>query len=151
MRHVVEKLCVGTFLCKWYDDGDQLIDRPLKLNFDVLIEYFGLTGDFTLLHWQARPKFVRRWGIYCHKSDRYHSCDYNQLLIAATLIEPLQIDESLFKTVPTAVLYMPDTEVVVEGNKVLIKSSELSHVEDNHSAVSARTSDTAAITATIHA
>jgi hypothetical protein len=149
MNHVIEKLCPGTFLCKWYD-GNQQIDRPLKLNFDVLIEYFGLTGDFVLLHWQARPKFVRRWGIYCHRSDRYHSCDYNQLLIGATLIEPLQIDESLFKTVPTAVLYMPYTEVVVEGDRVIIKSSELSHVEDNRSAISATASDTAAIPAIIY-
>ncbi|NJL43613.1 MAG: hypothetical protein HC935_10725 [Pseudanabaena sp. SU_2_4] len=96
--------------------------------------------------------FLRRWGIYCHKSDRYHSCDHDRLLIGATLIEPLQIDESLFKTVPTAVLYMPYTQVAIEGDKVVIKSSELSHVEDNRSAVSATASDTAAITAEhIHA
>ncbi|NJL43614.1 MAG: hypothetical protein HC935_10730 [Pseudanabaena sp. SU_2_4] len=61
MNQVVEKLCTGTFLCNWYD-GDRLLDRPLKLNFDVLIEHFGLSGDFTLLHWQARPKFSAPMG-----------------------------------------------------------------------------------------
>jgi hypothetical protein len=145
MNHVIEKLCTGTFLCNWHD-GDRLIDRPLKLNFDVLIEQFGLTGDFVLLHWQARPKYLRRWGIYCHASDRYHSCDYNQLLIGATLIEPLQIDESLFKTVPTAVLYMPYAQVAIEGDKVMI-TTEFSHAEDNRAAVSATASDTTANTA----
>jgi hypothetical protein len=53
IHHTIKKLCDRTFLCEWWD-GEIAIGTPLKLNFEPLIVAFGLSGDFTLLHWQAR-------------------------------------------------------------------------------------------------
>ena len=46
---------------------------PLMLDFIPIIEQFGLSGDFCLIHWQARPKPWRQWGVYESYSDSYVS------------------------------------------------------------------------------
>ena len=57
-----------------------------------------------MIHWQAKPKFYRLWGIYKSLSDTYISLDKFEF---HGNIKSLQIPDSA-DTVPTAVLFMPN-------------------------------------------
>lgn len=74
----------------------------LLLDFNPIIDEFKLVGDFYLIHWQARPKGHRQWGIYNSSNDTYTS-----------MLEPpksygsmqyLMLDDATAKTIPSAVI-----------------------------------------------
>jgi hypothetical protein len=114
----IEKLAHATFRCSW----EKVKNSTLKLNFDVLIAHYGLTGSFCLLHWQARPKGLRQWGVYCSSTDSYYSVKYNRMAFeAGQQMEALQIDETVEHTVPTAVLHLMNTYVQPKGDLIFIK------------------------------
>lgn len=48
-------------------------NSELLLDFNPIIDEFKLVGNFYLIHWQARPKGHREWGIYSAKDDTYTS------------------------------------------------------------------------------
>ncbi len=48
-------------------------NSQIILDFNPLIHKFQLKGEFSLIHWQARPKKYREWGIYNSVEDRYSS------------------------------------------------------------------------------
>jgi hypothetical protein len=81
------------------------------MDFNPIINWFHLRGAFCILHWQAKPFGQRRWGIYDAKEDRYFSLKYHELQLRV-MPQLLQIDETLIKTVPTAVLYFSRSTVV---------------------------------------
>lgn len=98
---------------------DGVRDSFLHLNFTPVIQQFNLTGNFALLHWQAKPKYYRRWGLYYAPHDYYYSFNYNELLIECSLdLQTLQINEAKWKAIPTAVvLLQPVTlEIAPEVN-----------------------------------
>jgi hypothetical protein len=114
----ISKLSSAAFRCDWQN----VENSQLKLNFDVIIREFNLTGNFCLIHWQAKPKFLRRWGCYSSSSDQYYSSDHDNLkFVDSFIINPLQLDESKFFTVPTAVLYLPNSEVFVNNSQFIIR------------------------------
>ena len=90
---------------------EHLPEFKLALNFNPIIERFNLEGDFCLLHWQAKPFGLRRWGIYDRAKDSYVACEWNQIEV---LKNPrcLQVDEALVTTVPTAVLCFESASVL---------------------------------------
>lgn len=92
-----------------------LPDFRLKLNFSPIIDHFNLSGEFCLLHWQAKPFGLRRWGIYNGGDDSYCSTEWQSLDVRAGKIMPLQVDENIIKTVPTAVLCFPGCHVSHQG------------------------------------
>lgn len=92
-----------------------LLDFELNMNFSPVIEQFNLSGDFCLLHWQAKPFGLRRWGVYSGGDDSYCSTEWQSLEVKAGKIIPLQVDESVIKTVPTAVLYFPGCRLSHNG------------------------------------
>lgn len=113
----IEKLSDSTFRCSW-----NMPDSTLKLNFDVLIQHFNLMGQFCLMHWQAKPKGLRRWGIYCSAEDSYFSTDWDRIVFDRDLqIETLQVDEQIIKTVPTAVLCLRNTIAELSDQKIYVK------------------------------
>lgn len=77
--------------------------RPFQLilNFNPLIERFKLSGNYQLIHWQARPKGSREWGIYNSKDDSYRSLEDFEL---QGKFKSLQIPDSEAKSIPSAVL-----------------------------------------------
>lgn len=75
----------------------------LILDFNPLIKYFNLSGNFDLIHWQARPRKYREWGIYNSLSDEYLSLAKIDLDGKFTT---LQIPDEKAVTLPTAVLYI---------------------------------------------
>ena len=73
----------------------------LILDFNPLIKYFNLSGNFDLIHWQARPRKYREWGIYNSRSDTYLSLP--KIEFEGKLIS-LQIPDEKAVTLPSAVL-----------------------------------------------
>ena len=98
----------------------------LELDFTPIINQFKLTGNFTLIHWQARPKGYRQWGIYSSKDDSYHSVD--KLSINIAISESLQLDDKTAKTIPSAVLWTREDELTCINNKAVIGKVFLSDV-----------------------
>ena len=78
-------------------------DSSLELDFNPIIDQFKLTGDFKLIHWQARPKGYREFGIYFSVDDSYKSTDnlskpgYGSLLF-------LQLNDKSDNALPSAVI-----------------------------------------------
>lgn len=96
----VKKTSTGQFEITY----EHLPDFKLALNFNPIIERFNLVGNFCLLHWQAKPFGLRRWGLYDGAKDSYVACEWKQIEL---LSNPrcLQLDETISSAVPTAVLY----------------------------------------------
>jgi hypothetical protein len=85
-----------------------LPDFELNMNFSPIIEQFKLAGKYCLLHWQAKPKGLRRWGIYDGATDEYSTADWDKLELNPPQVIPLQVDENIISSVPTAVLLLPN-------------------------------------------
>lgn len=83
----------------------------LQMDFNPIIDWFRLRGQFCILHWQAKPFGERRWGLYDAGVDRYTSLKYCELQ-PRVVPQLLQVDESIIKTVPTAILYFSRSRLV---------------------------------------
>ncbi|MBP0016252.1 MAG: hypothetical protein J7647_01690 [Cyanobacteria bacterium SBLK] len=112
----VQKLDEGKFKI-WWDEKPR---ESLTLDFNPIIEYFNLTGEFCLLHWQARPRGLRRWGIYDSASDNYYPFDSARFSRSSLIGQTLQINENQHKTVPTAVLLFEGKLIVKPLDKIKI-------------------------------
>lgn len=86
----------GQFRLRWVE-----AEGNLDLDFRPFIERAKKRGCRYLIHWQAKPKGIRRWGIYDIESDAYV---VTKSLDVIGTSHGLQIDENKVKTVPTAVL-----------------------------------------------
>jgi len=96
---------------------EHLPDFNLALDFNPIIQRFNLQGSFCLLHWQAKPFGLRRWGVYDGGKDSYVACEWNQIEV---LKSPrcLQIDETVSSTVPTAVLFFEAGVLLASHTKI---------------------------------
>jgi len=97
----------------------EMPDFPgLTMDFNPIIDGFRLRRQprFCLLHWQAKPFGQRRWGVYCagNETDHYVSLKHCELQMQV-LPELLQVDENLIKSVPTAVLFFPNSQIIKDG------------------------------------
>lgn len=99
-----------------------LPDFELKMDFNPIIEKFQLVGKLCLLHWQAKPFGLRRWGIYDAGIDQYFSATWDCLDVNCSGI-PLQLDETIVTTVPTAVIYFRDARVEKQNYLSIVKCS----------------------------
>jgi hypothetical protein len=97
----------GKFHLSW----DEKPSEYLILDFSPLIAAFALEGKYCLIHWQARPKGLRTWGIYDSLTSNYYPKTIGRVLVPPCDVELLQIDENNHRTVPTAVLYLKDCSI----------------------------------------
>jgi hypothetical protein len=109
---------------KLSDTRFQIIYRELPkfklfVDFRPLIESLGLTEDFCLVHWQARPRGERRWGIFDGKGYRGFESYRSELPC-----EGMQLDERLQTTVPTAVLCYRNARLLVEGDEAIVVAAD---------------------------
>ena len=79
-------------------------ESTLQLDFNPVIDEFQLTGDFYLVHWQARPKGHRQWGIYNSRDDSYTST-LNTKHLNYGGWQPLQLDDKTANSIPSAVVF----------------------------------------------
>lgn len=101
--------------------------EPLNLNFKPLVwddksgaiatlksKNIGFNGYLVLNHWQAKPFGVRGFGFFCLRDfydvpeSSYFSLYANEVDITVPPIL-LSVDETLYSTVPTAVLLYPNS------------------------------------------
>jgi hypothetical protein len=96
---IIERIATGKFKVTTPD----VENGELLLDFNPIIQTFNLSGRFKLIHWQARPKGHREFGIYDYKFDSYRS-----LLVTESIgygsIELLQLDDTTANTIPSAVI-----------------------------------------------
>ncbi len=79
-----------------------VLNSNLLLDFNPLIDEFKLSGDFYLIHWQARPKGYRQYGIYSSKDDSYRSLDHLPTRYGGFSL--LQLDDLTATTIPSAAI-----------------------------------------------
>lgn len=103
-----------------------ITNSELELDFQPIIDQFQLEGDFFLIHWQARPKGHREWGIYSSTEDSYRST--SELAINLTSAKSLQLDDTTAKTIPSAVLYCQSDRITCINERSIIGSVLLSDV-----------------------
>lgn len=99
---------------------DNLPDE-LNLDFQPIVKWFNLTGSFVLLHWQARPKFQRGYGCYDSSSKKYYDTPHNKLDVKSDSCRLLQLNESIYTTLPTAVIYYKSARIVQFGERFEIQ------------------------------
>jgi hypothetical protein len=92
-------------------------DNPLILDFNPIIDTFNLKDRFALLHWQARPKPWRQWGIYGSKEDNYYSiARINSRSSGLTL----QLDDRTCQNLPSAVINYPHSSLSIRSGTATI-------------------------------
>lgn len=90
-------------------------DFVLEMDFNPFIDLLAIRNTrFCMLHYQAKPFGERRWGIYDSSTDNYVSLESREVNIH-TLPRLLQVDETLVKSVPTAILYFPRSKLIKNG------------------------------------
>ena len=98
----------------------------LELDFNPIIDQFNLSGNFCLIHWQARPKGHREWGIYSSSDDSYRSV--SKLTINHSIVQSLQLDDATAKSIPSAVLFTGENRLTCINQKTVIGNVFLSDV-----------------------
>ena len=99
-----------------YPTDTDLIGFVLRMNFQPLIEAYQLTGNFLLLHWQARPRPQRRWGCFEQSEGKTRYISFLSYQCDEALFQKgLQLDERETIFVPTACIYFRDSRILVEN------------------------------------
>jgi hypothetical protein len=76
-------------------------NEQLILDFNPIIEKFKLQGNYQLIHWQAKPKGYREWGIYSSVDDSYQSVPN---FAFQGIFKSLQVPDEEIDSVPTSVI-----------------------------------------------
>lgn len=96
---------------------ENIANSQIILNFNPIITQFNLNGNYCLVHWQARPKGYREWGIFDSKSDRYFSVDKFDFTV--DLGKTLQINDQEITALPSAVIYFPNAFYDNDRRKII--------------------------------
>ena len=106
----------NTFICHWQDAfGNVISGSKLDLDFNPVIKASGLTENFVIVHYQAKPLFLRRFGViangeYFSVAKIESTSSYFSILVHETnLIKP-----------PNAVLIHPESLLTVKDDTALI-------------------------------
>lgn len=102
------KLSHGVFKIFWTKNPTETI----ILNFTPLIKAFNLSqyDNYVLLHWQAKPKNLRRFGAY--QPDEYFGIDYQNFSSENINCQLIQIPEDNITTNPVATLLFPNCKLL---------------------------------------
>lgn len=115
-RHIISKKDKYKFYVFWVKNNSvSLENSAINLDFSPFIDKILLNypkvNFYCLLHWQAMPKGLRRWGLYDSISEQYYSADEVENINEGRFIT-LQLNENIIKTVPVAVLFFPNTKLL---------------------------------------
>jgi hypothetical protein len=96
----------GKFTLTWLDT----LESPLALDFNPLLTNLEIgKSRVCLVHWQARPKGLRQFGIFDCYQDQYFSGTSDRFLFLRLALELREIDETKVSTIPTAVILLHGT------------------------------------------
>lgn len=113
---------VAKFVIYWLDNKNNRInDSVVHLDFSPFINQFHLSDNFVFLHFQAKPKLYRQWGLYDGLTDTYYSRTYEQIAIQKfSNIRLLHINEQQAVTVPTGVILFSDAKVYLNSSMAVV-------------------------------
>lgn len=115
-------LSATKFQLSW--DDPQYKKDTITIDFQTIIDHFQLDTQYQkycLLHWQAKPFALRRWGIYCRESQTYHGCDFNKVETGNARSFLLQRPETREILPPSAVVCYPDVIAVKENDRIYLR------------------------------
>lgn len=110
----------NTFISEWRDNlGNVILGSKLDLDFNPVIQASGLVENFVIIHYQAKPLFLRRFGVisngeYFSVSNVEAKTPYRSILVHETnLIKP-----------PNAILIHPESLLTVKDDIAIITPLE---------------------------
>lgn len=94
----------GKFSISWNTQKESNLN--LQLDFNPLIEKYNLKGrSHLLIHWQAKPKGIRRWGIFDILNNKYYAALGTDIILEIGIkCSFLEVSESLISSSPSACL-----------------------------------------------
>lgn len=110
--HKIVKVSDRKYSLRWFGQKD-----PLIMDFNPIVSKYGLFGNFVLLHWQAKPKFLRTWGLYDGGKDQYFVVN-TDLILPERQALLVDVDEKLIATVPTAMILYDGCEYIESDQSV---------------------------------
>lgn len=118
MKQIIRKASCGIFLLFWINEsGEMLSDSLITLDFNPIIKAANLINNFAICHYQARPKGLRRWGIF------YDSNYFSVEKISSALpYESILLDESDLIYPPNAVLVHRNCQLVFNQSEATLRA-----------------------------
>jgi len=108
----------GIFTVFWIDNlGEVIPDSLITLDFNPIIKEANLIKNFAICHYQARPKGLRRWGIFY--ADDYFSVEK---VTSSIPYETIWLDESSLTFPPNAVLIHQNCQLVFNRSEATLRS-----------------------------
>ena len=107
-------------------------EKPLHIDFKDVVDRFKQLSpgsemkNIAFLHWQARPRGLRQWGILYYNWEgvtRYLSGVAGEIIFEHLLAPSKLIDvpENIAKSPPTAVICYTDVQVIRDNSgKILV-------------------------------
>lgn len=118
MQQAIRKAAPGIILLFWIDDRGKLLpDSVITLDFNPIIKSANLIKDFAICHYQARPKGLRKWGIFY--ANNYFSVERISSLVP---YESILLEESNLAFPPNAVLLHRNCELILNQSEATIRS-----------------------------
>jgi hypothetical protein len=117
-KQIIRKASANVFLIFWVDQlGEVLPDSLITLDFNPVIKEGKLIKDFAICHYQARPKGLRKWGIFYE--ENYFSV---KKINSAIPYESILLDESDLVYPPNAVLIHRNCQLVLNQSEATLRS-----------------------------
>ncbi|MEG3437300.1 hypothetical protein V0288_09230 [Pannus brasiliensis CCIBt3594] len=91
--------------------GREVPNSRITIDFNPVIRASGLERDFVIVHYQARPLFLRKFGVVA--GGEYFSVD---TIEAITPYRSIRVNETNLIYPPNAVMIHPLSRVEVEGD-----------------------------------
>lgn len=91
--------------------GIEVPNSRITLDFNPVIKASGLDKDFVIVHYQARPLFLRRFGVVA--GGEYFSVE---TIEAITPYRSIRVNETNLIYPPNAVMIHPLSRVEIEGD-----------------------------------
>lgn len=117
-KQIIRKASSGIFTVFWIDNLGEVIPNSLiNLDFNPIIKSANLIKDFAICHYQARPKGLRKWGIF-YEED-YFSVEK---VTSSIPYETIWLDELSLTLPPNAVLVHRNCQLVFNQSEVILRS-----------------------------
>lgn len=121
MRQIIRKSNkANVFLLFWVNDQEIIPESQITLDFNPILEHLGEKKGLCLVHYQAKPKNLRRFGVWCN--GEYFAT--NDPISSAVPSMAICLKESELKFPPNAVIAYPGS--YFEADKNLIRAIQSS-------------------------